>query len=120
MEVLANGLEARADREGCDILVALTAQPNLRRGLSGYALFEEGLVMVRAADDDAGLVRSLEHEIGHIFGAVHVPDPTSVMDPFLQGDEFDDLNREALRIGRDRLFNTVEFPIPKTGPAPGH
>ncbi len=113
MEKLANGLDSGADREGCDVLIALTAQPNLSRGLLGYSLFREGLVMVRAAGDAAGLARTLKHEIGHLFGAVHIPRPASVMDVFLQGTDFDDLNREAVKLVRGRLFNTVEFPIPK-------
>jgi tetratricopeptide (TPR) repeat protein len=113
MAALADGLESRADKADCDILIALTAQPNLAGGLFGYSLFKEGLVMIRSSDDSAAFARALKHEIGHLFGAVHVSNPASVMDVFLQGDEFDVLNREAIRLLRGRLFNSVEFPIPK-------
>src|SRR5512135_1296937 len=113
MEALADGLESNIDKAGCDILVALTAQPNLARGLFGYSLFKEGLVMVRASDDAAAFAGALKHEIGHLFGAVHVSNPASVMDVFLQGKEFDAFNREAIRLNRGRLFNTIDFPIPK-------
>jgi Flp pilus assembly protein TadD len=113
MEALADALESRADKEGCDILVALTAQPNLAGGLFGYSIFKEGLVMIRASDDAAAFAGALKHEIGHLFGAVHVSNPASVMDVFLQGKEFDPLNREAIRLLRDRPFNTIDFPIPK-------
>ncbi len=113
MEALADALESKADKEGCDILVALTAQPNLSQGLLGYSIFKEGLVMIRASDDAAAFARTLKHEIGHLFGAVHVSNPASVMDVFLQGNAFDVLNREAIRLLRGRLFNTIDFPIPK-------
>jgi tetratricopeptide (TPR) repeat protein len=113
LQAQANDLESRVDKEGCDILIALTAQANLSRGLLGCSLFREGLVMVRALDDAAAFARVLKHELGHLFGAVHVSDPGSIMDVFIQGDVFDDFNREAIRLVRGRLFNSVEFPIPR-------
>jgi tetratricopeptide (TPR) repeat protein len=112
IEVLADDLESRVEKEGCDILIALTAQANLSRGLLGCSLFREGLILVRALDNDAVFARVLKHELGHLFGAVHVSDPGSIMDVFIQGDVFDDLSREAIRLVRGRLFNTIEFPIP--------
>jgi tetratricopeptide (TPR) repeat protein len=113
LEALVEDLEARVDKEGCEVLLALTAQNNLSRDLSAFSLFKEAVVLIRPADSPALLVRTLKHEIGHLFGAVHVPNPDSVMDVYVQGDDFDVLNREAIRLNRARFFNSVEFPVLK-------
>lgn len=49
---------------------------------------------------------TLTHEIGHLFGAVHVRDPSSPMHALAEFDGrfFDPLNRRILRLTRQRLF----------------
>jgi tetratricopeptide (TPR) repeat protein len=113
LETLAQELDAHADKENADVLLAFTAQENLDRGHVGYSLFLEGMILSRYDRDLRALARILKHELGHLFGGVHVADPGSVMDPFLQGDSFDGLNKEGMALWRERLFNTVDFPLPK-------
>jgi hypothetical protein len=53
------------------------------------------------------------HEIGHLLGAVHVADRSSIMYPVAEFDArlFDELNRKILRVAREREFG--EFPDPE-------
>jgi hypothetical protein len=52
------------------------------------------------------------HEIGHLLGAVHVADRSSIMHPVAEFDArfFDDLNRRILRVSRNREFGQPPTP----------
>jgi tetratricopeptide (TPR) repeat protein len=113
LEALAEDLDAHFDKENIEILLAFAAQGNLDKSYTGYSVFREGIILLKNTDDRPLLVRTLKHELGHIFGGVHVADPDSVMDYFIQGDNFDTLNAQVISLNRERLFNSVDFPIPK-------
>jgi len=113
LELLLDALDATASKEGCDALLALTAQKGLATGALGYSLFKEGVVLVLFAEKTPGLERTLMHEWGHIFGGAHLADPGSIMNRLLAGGEFDVLTARAIRLSRARTFNGVDFPIPK-------
>jgi hypothetical protein len=55
---------------------------------------------------------TLVHEIGHLFGAVHVEDRASLMNPSAEFAPlfFDPLNRRILRLTRGRLFGSPLSP----------
>jgi tetratricopeptide (TPR) repeat protein len=112
LDALLDDFEAKADRSGCDVLLAFTAQETRGSSLRGYSLYEEGLILATYSVDRTGLERILEHEWAHMFGAVHVADPASLMDPFIRGTGFDALNADAIRLNRDRSFNGIDFPLP--------
>ena len=69
-------------------------------------------VAVCDAEGDAR-VATLAHEVGHLFGAVHVDDRGSVMHPVAEFDGrfFDPLNREILRTAWSRPIGS---PLPRT------
>ncbi len=113
LDALAEDLDSKVEKGSTDIVLAITARTNLNTGYAGYSLFKEGLVLVRSTPDAAELVRTLIHEFGHLFGAVHIDDPGSVMDKFIQGRSFDNVNAQLIALNRGRSFRTVEFPIPK-------
>jgi tetratricopeptide (TPR) repeat protein len=113
LELLLEALDATAVKEGADVLLALTAQRNLGRGALGFSLFKEGQMLLRLSDEEPGLERLLRHEWGHMFGAAHVADPTSIMHRMLGGEAFDALNARLIRLCRDRTFNGIDLPIPR-------
>jgi tetratricopeptide (TPR) repeat protein len=113
LEMLAEQLDAQVNKGPADILLAFTGQKNLDPSYFGYSLFKEGLILSQYSEDTPVLVRALTHEFGHLFGAVHVPDPESVMDYFVQSSRFDALNIQAVELSRERPFKTIDFPIPK-------
>jgi tetratricopeptide (TPR) repeat protein len=112
LDLLLDDFESKADRAGCDVLLAFTAQETPGSSLRGYSLYEEGIILATFSGDRPGLERILEHEWGHMFGAVHIADPGSLMGPFIRGTGFDALNAEAIRLNRDRSFNGIDFPLP--------
>ena len=113
VEMLAEDVAANIDKEPSDIIVAFTEQKNLETRHNGCSLFKEGTIVIKHAGNSAEMVRSLKHEMGHLFAAVHVEDPGSLMDIFSRGEEFDDRNVELVRLNRERSFHGTRFPLPK-------
>jgi tetratricopeptide (TPR) repeat protein len=94
-----------------DICLGFTAQKNLR-GHSGISLYQEARILVRVSENRDYLLKVLAHELSHIFGAAHVDNPKSLMDRFLKGSRFDDLNRKIITLHHNRKFNTIRYPLP--------
>lgn len=71
----------------------------------------EHAVVACDPEGDAKIV-TVAHEIGHLFGGVHVGDRSSVMHPVAEFDGrfFDPLNRRIVRAVRDRPFGA---PLPE-------
>lgn len=113
LDLLLDAVDAGSERESCDTILALTAQKNLEPGMLGYSLYKEGIILARFDEGPPGLERVLKHEWGHIFGAAHVADRESIMNEFLQGMDFDSLNARAIRLNSARIFNGIDFPLPK-------
>jgi len=68
-------------------------------------LGQHAVVDCRADDEPAAL--TLAHEIGHLFGAVHVRERSSLMHPVASfpGRFLDPLNRRVMRLTRERSFD---------------
>jgi len=113
VEMIAEDLAANVDKEPFDIVVGFTDQKNLDTRHNGCSLFKEGTIVLTRADSTAELVRSLKHEMGHLFAAAHVEDPGSLMDIFSRGEEFDARNVELIRLNRERSFHGTPFPLPQ-------
>jgi tetratricopeptide (TPR) repeat protein len=113
LDLLIEKVDAEADRGDCEVVLALTAQRNLQDRFVGLSMYKEGTLLARVDDGPPDLERVLEHEWGHLFGAVHIADRGSVMDSLLQGGEFGALNSRIILLHRDRPFNGVDFPLPQ-------
>jgi tetratricopeptide (TPR) repeat protein len=113
VEMLAEDLAVTLDKNPSHIIVAFTDQKNLDTRHNGCSLFKEGTIVLTRAENIAEMVRSLKHEMGHLFAAAHVEDPGSLMDIFSRGEEFDARNVELIRLNRERSFHGIRFPLPK-------
>jgi len=111
MSGLMGKLEALSSKGDHQILLAVTAQGNLGDSWSGLVLFKEAVVLLRRGRDRGRELRALEHELAHLFGAVHVDDRTALMDWLGRGQAFDPLNSELIRLNRERRFGTLGFPL---------
>ncbi len=113
LELLAEDLDRKALRGDADVLVAITAQPNLSEPFRGYSYFQEAIVVVKDTKNTTELVKTLEHELAHLFGAVHVGQPDSLMDIYTRGDVFDPANARLIALNKFRSFSPGRFPVPK-------
>lgn len=113
LEELAEDLDRAELKRGADILIAVTAQPDLELEYTGFSLFRVGTVVVIYTPDRYKLKKILLHELGHVFGAVHVPSASSIMSCGGEGQTFDRENQEIIRLGRQRHFRPFGFPFPE-------
>ncbi len=113
LEGLAEDLDRTEIKRGADILIAVTGQPGLELEYTGFSLFRVGTVVVIYTPDRYKLKKLLLHELGHVFGAVHVPSAVSIMSCGGEGQTFDPENRALIQLGRQRHFRPFGFPFPK-------
>ena len=113
LDLVAFDLETKVHKKEADFLIVFSAQKTLDQRYSGYALSREGVILIQEFGDLSRQTRVLEHELAHLFGAVHLNDPSSVMDVLGRGYGFDALTSSLIRLNRNRSFNPVYFPIPK-------
>ena len=114
LEELVEELDRAEVKRGADILIAITAQPDLELEYTGFSLFRMGTVVVIYTPDRNKLKKLLIHELGHVFGAVHVPSASSIMSCGGEGRDFDQENQDIIRLGRQRHFRPFGFPFPES------
>jgi tetratricopeptide (TPR) repeat protein len=114
LEDLAFALESEVGTAGFDVVLAVIGRKNLDRDYFGFSMFREGLVLLRASGSVEDQVRALSHEIAHLFGAVHLDDPRSLMDFRGRGSSFDTLTRRLISLNKSRTFGGREFPLPRS------
>lgn len=114
LEELAEELDRAEIKRGADILIAITGQPDLELEYTGFSLFRVGTVVIIYTPDRYILKKLLLHELGHVFGAVHVPSASSIMSCGGEGQNFDRDNLEIIRLGQQRHFRPFGFPFPES------
>jgi len=114
LEDLAFALEAEVGTAGFDVVLAFIGRKNLDRDYFGLSMFRDGLVLLRASGSVEDQVRALNHEMAHLFGAVHLDDPRSLMDFRGWGSSFDTLTRKLISLNKTRTFGGREFPLPRS------
>ncbi len=111
VQELAEKFRTAIKGRGADLILAVTARSDLQSEYSGLALFKASTIIIVYTPDQAGLKKLIKHELGHVFGAVHVPDQGSVMSCSGEGHNFDAANENIIRLGRQRSFEPVVFPF---------
>ncbi len=112
-EEAAEAMEEDMPREEEVMAIGLIARRDLPSRLFGFSLYQQGMAVVRFTDNEAQTRRALEHELAHVFGAVHTVDSASVMDLWNRGQTLDALNLAIIQHSRERGFNRFRFPLPK-------
>lgn len=98
----------------CDIVLGFIP-PNLRRNeVLGIANYFQGYLLLRYFQSYESMKFLLLHELCHMFGAVDIEEPGSLMNISKPGLEIDDFTSQVIRLNRLRLFHMEEFPLPDT------
>jgi tetratricopeptide (TPR) repeat protein len=106
------GVLARFARRGGrgGIVLLAVARPGQRYGLSDFRRGATAVSLALAGRGGPHPRVILEHEIGHLFGAVHVGDRESPMFPSAGTGQFDASSRRLIGLLRGRRF--LDEPIP--------
>jgi tetratricopeptide (TPR) repeat protein len=107
VEALLDDLRAHRTIEAGAILAGLTTRGRVSEGLSSYR--EACLVVV--APVRPRFARLLVHELGHLFGGVHLPGDTGLLASGNPGLSLDPLNAALVALHGRRSFDPRLFPL---------
>lgn len=96
---------------GSDMIIGITGQTPLEGNELGVARFFSGHILIKQSDY---MTETVVHEIGHIFGAVHVEGSPFLMNAVYSGEKylpFDIWNSKIIPLHAQRKFQTIEYPI---------
>ena len=100
-------------RGGSDLVIGLVPEGPEGPYMPGVADYLMGTVVLKNLESRGGIRYVLLHEILHIFGAIDLKTPGSVMsrrDPSFRVDGF---TMAIVRANRERSFLTGDFPLPE-------
>lgn len=119
LEALLLDLVRTVPRGEADIVVGLATRANdltwsVPDGRShGLASYGDGSAVLVLQRPRALPGRLLAHELGHLFGAIHVDGQDLLMDPKGRGEALDQLNASLIQLHRQRRFTLSGFPLEK-------
>ncbi len=108
-----NSYIAEAGRGGFELVIGLVPEGPEGAFMPGVADYLRGTVVLKYLERRGGIPYVLLHEILHIFGAIDLMTPGSVMsrrDPSFRIDSF---TRAIVRANFERSFLAGEFPLPE-------
>ena len=112
MFALLNDLRAKVKQEESDVVIGITSQYLPEDDVSGVATYLHGYIMLREVQPEFRMRTILIHELCHLFGAIDLDEPGSIMDFKNPGNEFDEFTEKVILLNRDRDFNPYLFPLP--------
>ncbi len=104
LEQISVSLEKGLIKPEDEVALFLLGRELLTDRLFGFSQPQEGIVLVKILKDRQMTIRALLHELAHLFGAVHVANPDSVLDLWNRGSKLDPQNLSLVKLFRDRSF----------------
>jgi len=108
---LLDDLRRKTSKDGCDVVLGVSAQDLTEGQYAGMASYMTGYVVLREPPYQALRSDVLEHELAHLFGAVDLREPGSIMDMSRLGEEYNDFLVRIIRQNRERSFDPYVFPL---------
>jgi len=109
MGACLNDLMHKIERGKNDIILGFLSQASMSAGIASYYY---GNLLLRDLENRNDLRSVFLHELGHVFGAADVNDPSSVMNVDRPGAKFDEFSSQVIQLNAQRTFSGGEFPIP--------
>jgi len=112
MPLLHQELQKDIAREDCDVVLGFTSQAYLGSKCFGIASYLNGYILVRDSGPESFRVMVLEHEFAHLFGAIDLNIPDSIMSKSKMSLKYPDFIRRIITLNRERSFRPYTFPLP--------
>lgn len=113
MMVLLNDLQGSVPHMERDVVLGFTGQHNLNHDFNGVASYLNSYILLRDVEFISTKRNTLLHELCHIFGAIDLNEPGSVMSTTRPDLKFSRFTRDIIQLNRLRRFDPYLFPLPK-------
>jgi len=100
--------------EKSDLVLGILSQNS--RGAIPYGLssYTHGYVLIKYLDSKDTMKAVFLHELCHLFGAIDLEEPGSIMHIKNPGSRFDEFTEDVILLNRDRSFHSDSIPWPET------
>lgn len=104
-------MRAEISPGGCDIVLGVAFPNPARHKACGITDYFHGYILLRYLNSPQAMKRVLLHELCHIFGAVDIDEPGSIMDKTKPGLQIDEFTSRVVNSNRLRSFRGEGFPL---------
>ncbi len=108
---MLDDLRRKTGKAGCDIVLGVCGQSLKEGQYAGMASYMTGYVLLREPPFLALRSDVLEHELAHLFGAVDLREPGSIMDMARIGNDYNEFLTHIISLNRERSFEPYVFPL---------
>jgi tetratricopeptide (TPR) repeat protein len=108
-----NELITKVSPNGNDIVLGVVPQRTTGKTLCGLSSYTHGRILIRYLILKEEMRSILLHELSHIFGAIDLHEPASIMNINNPAFHFDEFTLEIIKLNRDRTFQHDSFPLPE-------
>jgi tetratricopeptide (TPR) repeat protein len=101
---LLNDLRRKVSRGNEEIVLGIVSADRMKGDQCGFTSYAHGHVLIKHVDSRTLMSFVLKHELCHVFGAVDIDEPGSIMGVGRAGDSFDEFTTSVVLINRSRTF----------------
>jgi len=105
-------LRKKVPSNECDLVLGIVAAGRAKGGKCAVSSYCNGYILLKHLESEEGMEYYLLHELCHIFGAIDLHEPGSIMGVDEKGREFDDFTSKLITLNRERTFEQGAFPLP--------
>ncbi len=106
-----NSMRRKVPKEDCDLVIGVIHKERMRRHGSGITSYLHGIILIEDLGSKEIMELILKHELGHLFGAVDIVEPASIMNFEKPGSHFDEFTKALILLNKDRGFSPASFPL---------
>jgi tetratricopeptide (TPR) repeat protein len=96
-----------------DLVLGISSQKNIRSLPYGLSSYSHGYILIKYLNSKETMKAVLLHELCHMFGAVDLQEPGSVMHIKNPGCQFDNFTEKVILLNRNRSFHSDSIPLPE-------
>lgn len=105
-------LRKKVPSDECDLVLGIVSPDRVADSKCGVSSYCNGYILLKHQILEKKMEYYLLHELCHIFGAIDLYQPGSLMGVVELGREFDEFTSELISLNKNRTFVQGTFPLP--------